>query len=100
MPPTWYQYGPQLAKASTFWVVSGVLYQLAATEILTACVQRYKDALHFGKDGFFQAGQHNKKMDHDDPALSNGAAYFVDNEEYAQYLKEMNQYQDIQEEVS
>ena len=42
----------------------------------------YKDALHFGKDGFFQAGQHDKKMDHKDPSLTNGAAYFVDNEEY------------------
>ncbi|KAK7677491.1 hypothetical protein QCA50_019497 [Cerrena zonata] len=60
----------------------------------------YKDALHFGKDGFFQASQHKKKMDHEDPALANGAAYFVDNEEYAKYLKDMDQYQDIQEETT
>lgn len=38
-------------------------------------------------------------MDHEDPAFTDGAAYFVDNEEYSKYLKEMNQYDDIQEEV-
>ncbi|KAI0081939.1 hypothetical protein K474DRAFT_1694643 [Panus rudis PR-1116 ss-1] len=60
----------------------------------------YVDALHYGKDGFFQANQHNKKMDHLDPALTDGAAYFVDSTEYSEYLKEMNQYPDVQEETS
>lgn len=63
-------------------------------------MNRYKDALHFGKDGFFQANQNAKPMDHKDPAFTKGAAYFANDEEYDQYLRQMNQYSDIQEEVS
>lgn len=38
-------------------------------------------------------------MNHKDPSLTNGAAYFVDNKEYAAYLKEIDQYPYTQEEV-
>ncbi|KAI0071051.1 hypothetical protein K474DRAFT_1736809 [Panus rudis PR-1116 ss-1] len=62
--------------------------------------EQYIDALHYGKDGFFQANQHNKKMDHEDPSLTDGAAYFVRNAEYMQYLETMEQFPDAQEETS
>lgn len=60
----------------------------------------YKDALHYAKDGNFNINQHDKKMDHEDFALTDGAAYYADNEEYEHYLKEMQVYPEMQEETA
>ncbi|KAH9912082.1 uncharacterized protein B0H18DRAFT_1056642 [Fomitopsis serialis] len=50
---------------------------------------RYKDALHYGKDGNFTLHQHDKKMDPLDFPLMNGGAYYVDSEKYQEYLEKM-----------
>ncbi|KAH9931367.1 uncharacterized protein B0H18DRAFT_1116521 [Fomitopsis serialis] len=62
--------------------------------------EQYKDALHYGKDGNFSLSQHDKKMDHADPPLMDGAAYYVDSEAYRDYLDKMKVYDDAQDETT
>ncbi|KAH9919675.1 uncharacterized protein B0H18DRAFT_1001893 [Fomitopsis serialis] len=61
---------------------------------------RYKDALHYGKDGNFTLHQHDKKMDPLDFPLMNGGAYYVDSEKYQEYLEKMKVYEDAQDETA
>ncbi|KAH9829608.1 uncharacterized protein C8Q71DRAFT_863183 [Rhodofomes roseus] len=61
---------------------------------------RYKDALHYAKDGNFHLSQHDKKMDHADVPLMDGAAYYVHSDAYRDYLEKMNVYEGAQEETT
>ncbi|GJE91050.1 hypothetical protein PsYK624_071980 [Phanerochaete sordida] len=59
----------------------------------------YIDALQYAKDGNFSINQHDKKMDHKDFALTDGAAYYVANEEYNTFLKAVEQIPECEEET-
>ncbi|KAH9934387.1 uncharacterized protein B0H18DRAFT_870111, partial [Fomitopsis serialis] len=61
--------------------------------------ERYKDALHYAKDGNFSLSQHDKKMDHEDLPLMDGAAYYVNSKDYRDYLEKMQVYSDAQDET-
>ncbi|KAI0649157.1 hypothetical protein C8Q79DRAFT_999013 [Trametes meyenii] len=48
---------------------------------------RYLDALHYSIDGNFQLGLKMKNTDKDDVALSEGAGYFVNSQDFKTYLE-------------
>lgn len=52
--------------------------------------RRFLDAIFIMKDGNFQAGQKNKKIDTKDVPLSMGKAYFVHMKDYEEYLAGSN----------
>ena len=51
--------------------------------------ERYLDALHWTVDGNFQLSQRKKRMDPDDFALTEGAGYFANAREYAEFVRKL-----------
>ncbi len=61
---------------------------------------RYLNALHYGKDGNFNLNHHDKKMDEQDIALTEGAAYYADTAEHENYKAKATGRSELSGEVS
>jgi hypothetical protein len=61
---------------------------------------RHKHALFYCKDGNFVQGQHNKKMDHEDYSLTDGASYYADNSQYEAVLRATDKWVEFKQPVT
>lgn len=104
----WLSCVPLVRNPNTTWTLNGKLVPKvngkgignpAILFSLTFCL-RYKDALHYAKDGNFHLSHHKKKMDAQDPSFTDGAAYYPRNSDYDAYLKAMKGSSSAQEEVT